>query len=199
MVCPQCGSQVPDGSGFCPSCGASVSSGQAQQAGPFGGQQPNYGQQYNYGQQPNYGQPPVPYGSAPQTPIKADRSLATYILLTIVTCGIYGLYFLYRLAKDVNVMCEGDGESTPGLAALILLTYITCGFYSYYWYYKLGDRLQANAPRYGLAFKESGTTVLMWDIVGYLTCAIGTFVAMNIIIKNTNALATAYNSRLYTR
>lgn len=96
-------------------------------------------------------------------------------------------------------MCDGDGESTPGLAAFILLSLVTCGFYAYYWYYKIGNRLQANAPRYGLAFQESGTTVLMWCIVGYLTCGIGNWVAMYFIIKNTNALGAAYNARLLGR
>lgn len=193
MVCPQCGSQIPDSSGFCPSCGASVSAGQ-QQADPFAD-----GKQPGFNSQPNYGQSPAPYGAAPQTPIKTDRSIAAYILLSIVTCGIYGLWFFYRLAKDVNTMCTGDGESTPGLAAFILLSMLTCNFYAYYWYYKVGNRLAANAPRYGLSFQENGTSVLLWSLVGCITCGIGGLVAMYLIIKNTNALATAYNSRLYAR
>lgn len=193
MVCPQCGAQIPDGSVFCPSCGASVSVGQ-QQADPFADNQ-----QPGFNSQPNYGQSPAPYGAAPQTPIKTDRSIAAYILLSIVTCGIYGLWFFYRLAKDVNTMCTGDGESTPGLAAFILLSILTCNFYAFYWYYKVGNRLAANAPRYGLSFQENGTSILLWSLVGYITCGIGGLVAMYLIIKNTNALATAYNSRLYAR
>ena len=193
MVCPQCGAQIPDGSVFCPSCGASVSAGQ-QQSYPFADNK-----QPGFNSQPNYGQSPAQYGAAPQTPIKTDRSIAAYILLSIVTCGIYGLWFFYRLVKDVNTMCTGDGESTPGLAAFILLSILTCGFYAFYWYYKVGNRLAANAPRYGLSFQENGTSVLLWCIVGYITCGIGNYVAMYFIIKNTNALATAYNARLYAR
>ena len=147
------------------------------------------------------GQTPIPPAFNPyqRGPIKADRSLAAYILLSLVTCGIYGLYFFYKLAKDVNTMCEGDGETTPGLAAFILLSYVTCGFYAFYWYYKIGNRLSANASRYGLAFQENGTTVLMWCIVGYITCGIGNYVAMYFIIKNANAMAIAYNSRVFGR
>ena len=98
--------------------------------------------------------------------LKTDRNIVTYVLLTIVTFGIYGYYFLYKLAEDVNVMCQGDGKKTPGLLEFILLSFITCGFYAFYWYYELGNRIQANAPRYGLSFQESGTTVLLWCIVG---------------------------------
>ena len=53
--------------------------------------------------------------------VKTDRSLLIYILLTIVTFGIYGLIFIHELAKDVNEMCREDGKTTQGLLMLILL------------------------------------------------------------------------------
>lgn len=139
------------------------------------------------------GQPaPPPMGYAPYR-LKADRSLIAYILLNLITCGIYGWYFLYALARDVNVVCAGDGKTTAGLVKLILLSFITCGIYSFFWYYNLGNRLSANAPRYGLNFQENGTTVLLWMVLGSMLCGIGPFIAMHIIIKNTNALCGAYN------
>ena len=125
--------------------------------------------------------------------INENRSLLTYILLTIVTCGIYGFYFIYMLAADVNTMCEGDGAHTGGLLQFILLSYVTCGIYTFFWYYKLGNRLQENAGRYGLNFSENGTTILMWLILGSILCGIGTFIAVYILINNTNHLARAYN------
>lgn len=125
--------------------------------------------------------------------INTNRSLLTYILLTIVTCGIYSYYFLYCMARDMNIMCEGDGEQTSGLAVFILLSFVTCGIYAWIWYYKLGNRLATNAPRYGLTFQENGTTILMWLLIGSFVCGIGPFVAMHILIKNTNTLAAAYN------
>ena len=107
--------------------------------------------------------------------IKTNRSLLTYIVLNCLTCGIYGFYFTYSIARDVNQMCAGDGR--------------------WWWQYQLGNRLADNAPRYGLHFSENGTTVILWDVVGLLLCFLGPFFAMHILIKNTNALASAYNSR----
>lgn len=97
------------------------------------------------------------------------------------------------MARDMNIMCSGDGEQTSGLAVFILLSIVTCGIYAWIWYYKLGNRLASNAPRYGLNFQENGTTVLMWLLFGSLLCGIGPFMAMHILIKNTNTLAAAYN------
>lgn len=42
-------------------------------------------------------------------------------------------------------------------------------------------------------FQENGTTVLLWDLFGIFLCGIGPFIAMNIIIKNTNSICMAYN------
>ena len=97
------------------------------------------------------------------------------------------------MAHDVNIACDGDGEMTGGLVKYIVLSIITCGLYSLYWEYSLGNRLAANASRYGMTFQENGTSILMWCLVGVLLCGIGPFIAMNILIKNTNKICNAYN------
>lgn len=127
--------------------------------------------------------------------LKTNRSLIMYILLNIVTCGIYGWVFIYGLARDVNTACAEDGGHTGGLLKFILLNMITCNIYSWVWYYGLGNRLAANAPRYGLNFQENGTTILLWMLVGVLLCGIGPLVALHIICRNTNAICAAYNAR----
>jgi len=126
--------------------------------------------------------------------VKSNRSLLKYILFSIITCGIYPLIFIHGIARDVNIVCEGDGKHTGGLLKLILLSIITCGIYTYVWYYSLGNRLMENAPRYNMCFSENGTSVLLWILFGSLLCGIGPFIALHIIIKNTNALACGYNS-----
>lgn len=214
MFCEKCGKEIPDSTKFCPYCGAPVSKAQdfvnkageafnaaEQELGSafdevkqsFTGNsanQQNAGGQYNGGYQNNGGQTPPPYRGEK---LKDDRGLASYIILSIITCGIYGYYFIYKMAHDVNVACDGDGENTSGLVAFILLSMITCGIYAWYWYYKLGNRLANNAGRYGLSIQENGTTVLMWCIFGTLICGIGPFIAMHILIKNSNMICNAYN------
>ena len=204
--CPKCGTQLRIGAAFCSSCGSRLSQQtlstlqreqqQAQQAQqPQQAYQPQQTRQIQQAYQPNnyYGAttPPAP-GSAL---IDANRSLLVVILLSIVTCGIYSWWFTYKLAQDMNTVCN-DGDKTPGLATFILLSIVTCGIYGYYWHYKIGNRQQANAPIYGFTIQENGTSVLLWDTLGIFLCGIGPFVALNIIIKNMNMLAAAYNNRI---
>ena len=122
------------------------------------------------------------------------RGLAGFILLSVITLGIYSLYWIHKLGKDVNTICEGDGKKTGGLLKYLLLGIITFGIYDLVWLYMLGYRLQDNAPRYGLSFKESGGAVLLWYILGAFII-VGPFIALYIIIKNTNALADEYNKK----
>ena len=123
-----------------------------------------------------------------------QRSLATYIILSIITCGIYSIYFWYQFAEDVNKTCAGDGQETTNYIIAWLLSIVTCGIYMFYWYYKLGNRLQANAPRYGMAFQENGTTVLLWITLGSFVFGIGPFIGMYFLIKNLNCIGNAYNA-----
>lgn len=165
---------------------------------PYGGQS-SYGNQNPYNGQNSYGNQNnnsnFSGGYSASGPIRTDRSLIKYILFNFITCGIYSFFFIHDWAKDINTMCEGDGEHTSGLLAYIIFTTITCGIYAIYWEYKIGNRLQRNSQRYcGQMFTENGTTILMWGLFGALICFIGPFIAMNIMIENTNKLAAGYNA-----
>ncbi|MBP3200067.1 MAG: DUF4234 domain-containing protein [Lachnospiraceae bacterium] len=127
--------------------------------------------------------------------LKTERSLILYILLSIATFGLYGYYFIYSVAKDVNVVCKDDEEKTPGLIIYLLLSFLTLGIYSLYWEYKVGNRIQKNAVKYDITIVENGSSILLWRVFGLLICGIGTFIGTNILIKNTNAICSAYNKK----
>ena len=205
MFCSNCGKEIKDGVKFCPSCGAPNSAAEKIKAAAteaFDSTEKELGRAINEVEDSirsvenrdtgNGNANGSVYGS-PKERLKDDRGIASYIILSIITCGIYGYYFIYKMAHDVNLACDGDGESTTGLGMFIVLSFITCGFYAYYWYYKLGNRLADNAPRYGLSFREDGTTVLLWCLFGLLVCGIGPFIGMYILIKNSNLICGAYN------
>jgi len=124
-----------------------------------------------------------------------QRSFIMCIILSIVTLGIYGLYWTYKLAKDVNLICAGDGKKTAGLLLLFLFSLLTFGIYSLVWIFKLGDRLQENGPKYNVNIKDGGSTLLLWSVMGAFI-VIGPYVALYILIKNVNLLAAEYDKKL---
>ncbi len=197
MFCSNCGQEAPEGAKNCPNCGAPLEGGDKLDnltkdvKNAFDNAEKELGSAVQDIHQTisNAG---APYAGEK---LQTDRGLLAYIVLTIITCGIYSYYFIYKMAHDVNIACEGDGESTGGLVKFIVLSIITCGIYAWVWYYKLGNRLSSNAGRYGLTFQENGTTVLLWLLFGAMLCGIGPFIAMNILIKNTNKICEAYNQQ----
>lgn len=196
MFCSRCGKEIADGVRFCPGCGADTSVGGhirnaandtvESAARELGNAVQNVKMTYS-------GNANIRVPNCGGYRLQTDRSLFMYLILSIVTCGIYSLYFVYKMANDVNIACNEDGDATPGLAMYIILSLVTCGIYNLIWKYKLGNRLAANAPRYGMNFIENGTSVLLWHLFGAVLCGIGPFFAMNILIKNTNRICAGYN------
>ena len=68
-----------------------------------------------------------------------QRSIPICIILSIVTCGIYGIYWFVVLTDDVNAVA-GDTQAPSGVVCF-LLSLVTCGIYGLYWNYKQGDSL----------------------------------------------------------
>ena len=194
MFCTKCGAEIKDGAKVCPNCGEAV--GLEGRISDLANNVVDSAEK-EIGSAIKDVKVSIDNGGTyvPGTRLKEDRGLISTVLLSIITCGIYGYYFVYKLAQDVNIACADDGEKTPGLAAYILLSIITCGIYSWYWEYKLGNRLNDNAYNYGFHMQENGTTILLWNIFGALICYIGPFIALNIIIKNTNLICHHYNQK----
>ena len=124
--------------------------------------------------------------------MKENRSMIVVILLSLVTLGIYGLIFTHNYAKDMNQVCEGDGQKTGGLAAVILLSMVTCGIYGYYWIYKVGDRIAINSAKRSIPCKTSGGNLLLWTLFGGLII-IGPFVVLHKMCEGLNGLCADYN------
>ncbi|MBR4333069.1 MAG: DUF4234 domain-containing protein [Clostridia bacterium] len=76
--------------------------------------------------------------------MRTDRSLLKLILLSIITLGIYWLWFWSQFAKDMNIACEGDSKTTRGIFFRILLSIITLGIYEFVWMYGVGSRIHNN-------------------------------------------------------
>ena len=93
--------------------------------------------------------------------MKQSRSVGLCIVLSIITCGIYGIYWLYCIHEDVQEVCNRPMSVSGGV--VILLTIVTCGIYGYYWSYKMGQFLDEAK---GTPGASSGVLYLVLSIFG---------------------------------
>ncbi len=95
------------------------------------------------------------------------RSIASLIILTIVTCGIYSLYWFVVTTDDIEdaLGSKSDG-SCPNGGICLLLSILTCGIYSLYWYYKEAQRLQILSDERGIRSNTEGWIYILLCLFG---------------------------------
>lgn len=91
------------------------------------------------------------------------RDIVTCVLLSIVTCGIYGIIWFINLTDDVAKLSE-DNELSGGKA--FLFTLLTCGIYGFYWAYKIGKDIYIAQEKHGLPQTDNSTIYLILEIFG---------------------------------
>ncbi len=146
--CYKCGAQLEDNDNFCNSCGTKQTEQNVYQAEPS----QDYQNSQNYANTGGF-----------QT--VTSKSIGVCIILSIITCGIYGLYWLYTMAEDLNHL-SGKNDTSGGV--VLLLSIVTCGIYQWFWLYQAGDKLNTAKVQRGLPGNSSnGILYLVLGIFGF--------------------------------
>lgn len=122
-----------------------------------------------------------------------NRGLIKLLILTPLTLGIYIMVFWYKYARDVNLMCDGDGKHTSNYFVMLLLAPITLGIYALVWEKKMQDRLRTKGNEWGCNITHTGMSVIAWKTLGVLLFAIGPIVGLYFQIQTINQVAIALN------
>lgn len=92
-----------------------------------------------------------------------ERNIIVQILLTVVTCGLYGIYWFITLTDDA-AHAAGEADFSGGKA--FLFTILTCGIYGLYWYYKMGKTLYVANQKAGLTASDNSVLFLVLGLFG---------------------------------
>ncbi len=92
------------------------------------------------------------------------KSIPVCIILSIVTCGIYGIYWFVTLHNDANNASQEQNPTSAGVA--VLLSIVTCSIYAMYWSYKQGEKLDKACTMRGLPTNNRSVIYLVLSIFG---------------------------------
>lgn len=92
-----------------------------------------------------------------QEEVMKKRNIALAIIFSIITFGIYGIFWYASMQNSVKSKC-GLGY---GGGVTVLFTILTFGLYGIYWMYAMGERLQKSG-----ASKNEGVLYVILAVVG---------------------------------
>lgn len=151
----------------------------------------------------NINQPSIPQQpmAQPQNPIRQNslrtkRGLLKYLLLGLVTFGIYDIWQMSEVGTTLNLIAtRRDGKRTMHYCLMFfLLGWLTLGIGWLVWYHKLTSRIGTEQAARGLPVTVTAATYWLWNILGSLII-VGPFIYTYKLLHAMNDLCADYNAR----
>lgn len=111
------------------------------------------------------------------------RNIGVCILLSIITFGIYGIYWTYLLVKNTRSIQKNTDSCTGEMLCLILVP-----FYSLYWWYTRGEKVKIEFSEHNYNTTGNGVVYLVLAIFGL------SIVSMAIMQNDFNSLKSETHS-----
>lgn len=111
------------------------------------------------------------------------RNIGICILLSIITFGIYGIYWTYLLVKNTRSIQKNTDSCTGEMLCLILVP-----FYSLYWWYTRGEKVKIEFSEHNYNSTGNGVVYLVLAIFGL------SIVSMAIMQNDFNSLKSETHS-----
>ena len=133
--------------------------------------------------------------TAPVAQLKTNKGLLKFILLSLITFGIYGLVVMSSVSTDINITASRyDGKHTMHYCLLFFLVApITLGIASIVWYHKISARIGNELSRRGIAYSFGASSFWLWNVLGAFII-VGPFVYIHKLLKATNLINEHYNN-----
>ncbi len=136
------------------------------------------------------------YAPAPAVKLNTNRSLLKFILLSIVTLGIYGIVILSGISTDINTIASRyDGKKTMHYCLIVfLLTGLTLGIAPLVWFHRLSARIGKELTRRGIAYSFGAGSFWGWNVLG-ACIVVGPFIYQHKLLHAMNLLCADYNAK----
>lgn len=134
--------------------------------------------------------------STPVGQLKTNRSLLKYILLSMITFGIYGLVVMSAVSTDINTIAgRYDGKKTMHFCLVVFIfAWLTLGIVPLVWSHKLCNRVGAELARRGINYRLGAGTFWGWGVLGAFII-VGPFIYIHKLLHSMNLLAADYNTK----
>lgn len=135
-------------------------------------------------------------GVAPGIQLSTNRSLLKFVLLSIITLGIYGIVVMSKVSTDINLIASKyDGKKTMHYClVLFIFSWLTFGIVPLVWGHRISARIGDELIRRGIDYSFGASTFWLWNILGSLII-VGPFVYTHKLLTSMNKLSADYNAK----
>ena len=132
--------------------------------------------------------------NAPVRQLKTNKGLVKYILLSLITFGIYPLVIMSSISSDINLIASRyDGKKTMHYCLLVFIfSWLTFGIAPIVWIHRLSNRIGNELSRRGIDYKFGAGTFWGWGVLGSFI-VVGPFIYYHKLFKSMNLLCENYN------
>ena len=132
----------------------------------------------------------------PVKQLNTNRGLLKYILLSIITFGIYPLVLMSSISTDINIIATRyDGKKTMHFCLLFFIfSWLTFGIAPIVWYHRISARIGKELSRRGISYSFGAGSFWGWNVLGSLI-GIGPLVYLYKLLHAMNHLAADYNAK----
>lgn len=122
-----------------------------------------------------------------------SRGIIKFIILNILTLGIYGVFVMSHISEEINVIASPhDGRHTMHyLLVAFVLSFISLMIVPIVWNHRLCNRIGNELSYRNIDYKFSASDFWLWNILGILII-IGPFVYRHKLFTATNKLNMDY-------
>ena len=139
---------------------------------------------------------PTYQNQGPARQLNTSRGLLKFILLSIVTLGIYAIVYYSSISESINEAASRyDGKKTMHFCLLtFVIAPLTLGIGEIVWFHKVSARIGNELSRRGLDYSFGAGTFWGWNVLGSLI-VIGPFVYLHKLSKAMNMICADYNQK----
>ena len=132
----------------------------------------------------------------PVIQLKTNRGLLKFILLSIITFGIYAIVVMSAVSTDINTIASKyDGKKTMHYClVLFIFSWLTLGIVPLVWSHKISARIGAELGRRGISYSFGAGSFWGWGVLGAVIL-VGPFVYTHKLLKSMNLLAADFNTK----
>ena len=126
---------------------------------------------------------------------RTDRSVLKLILFSLLTCGLYSIFFYTPFSFDLDdIAPKRDGTKTFNYLLALILSYFTWSIVMLCWLYSVTARIEEALSQYKIDYEFGTQDFWMWHVLGSLIL-VGPIVFTYKLCKAMNLLCAAYNEK----